>query len=105
MSRYGTYESEQYVEVIKGDDGVEVGFLLTISCCSLGCRAQISGPPEGCYPAESAEFELDSVHLIGQDGNHYPITEEIFATFVGPEIEEIMVEAAKLDADENGDFS
>ena len=104
MSRYGTFESEQYVEVVSGDEGTEVGFSLSISCSARGCRAQISGPPEGCYPAESPEFELDSVHLIAVDGNHYLITEEIFSAFVGPEIEEKMFEAAKLEASESGEF-
>ena len=104
MSRYGTYESEQYVEIVTGDNGHEIGFCLTLSCSSRGTSAQLYGPPEGCYPAESAEFELDSVYLIASDGNHYLITDEIFSAFVGPEIEEKMIEDAKLEAEESGDF-
>jgi hypothetical protein len=28
-----------------------------------GCEAKISGPPESCYPAESAEWETGAIFL------------------------------------------
>ncbi len=104
MSRYGSHTSEHYVEVVTGDSASEVGFSLTMNCSSLGTPAQLCGRPEDCYEAEAAEFELDSIHLIAVDGNHYLITDEIFSAMVGPEIEESMIEAARAEADESGDF-
>ncbi len=31
-----------------------------------GCQAQISGPPEDCYPAEDATVDIDSVTCNGE---------------------------------------
>ncbi len=104
MSRYGSHESEHYVEVIRGDLAQEIGFCLSMNCSTPGTPAQLFGRPEDCYEAEAAEFELDSIHLIAQDGNHYLITDEIFSAMVGPEIEASMIEAARVEADESGDF-
>ena len=101
---YGTHESSQYVEVVTGDNGTEIGFVLTMECSNRGTPAQIYGRPEDCYEAEAAEFELDTVHLIAEDGKHILLTSEIFSAIVGQDIETAMTEAAALEAEESGDF-
>ena len=101
---YGSYESNQYVEVITGDHGTEIGFCLTLNCVNRGTPAQTYGPAENCYEAEGAEFELDSIHLIAEEGNHILLTEDIFSAIVGSEIEKKMIEDAQTEAEESGDF-
>ncbi len=101
---YGSHESNQYVEVITGDHGTEIGFCLTLNCVNLGTPAQLHGPAENCYEAEGAEFELDSIHLIAEDGKHILITAEIYSAIVGQDIETAHREAAHLEAEESGDF-
>lgn len=101
---YGSYESSQYVEAITGDNSTEVGFILTLNCVTPGTPAQLYGPAENCYPAEGAEFELDSIHLIDEEGNHILITAAMFSAFVGQDIETKMFESACLEAEESGGF-
>ncbi len=101
---YGSFESSQYAEVISGDEGKEPEFQFTISCTSRGRSAYISGPPEDCYPAEAAEFELESLHVLGDEGNPIPITYQILEAVVGNELAQTMLSAAETEAMESGDF-
>lgn len=101
---YGTYESHQCVEAVTVDNSTEIGFVLTLNCIGRGMPAFTNGPPEYCYEGEAAEFELDTVHLIAEDGKHILLTPEIFSAIVGQEIETAMIEAAALEAEESGDF-
>ena len=101
---YGSHESSQYVEVISGDDGKETEFQITVNCTSRGCAAQLYGPPENCYEVEAAEFELDSVHVLDENGNPHKISFDVLVAFVGTEAADKMIEAAQTEADESGDF-
>lgn len=101
---YGSYESSQYVEVISGDDGKETEFQITVTCVTRGDPGRLSGPPEDCYGAEAAEFELDSVHVIGDDGNPLEISMETLRAFVGKELAQKMHDSAVTEAIESGDF-
>lgn len=104
MAIYGSFESSQYAEVISGDESKEVEFQFTIDCTSLGRPAYISGPPEGCYPAEAAEFELDSIHVQVDEGNPVPISYQILEAVVGKEMAQAMLSDAETEAMESGDF-
>ena len=67
---YGSHESSQYVVVISGDDGKETEFQFTLDCVSqgdFGCMYMRNGDPG--WPPEAAEFELDSLHVLDDDGN------------------------------------
>lgn len=48
-----------YIEILGQEYLVEYNYEIT----SEGCPAQISGPPENCYPAESMEFDLFDITL------------------------------------------
>ena len=102
---YGTFESSQYVDVRswKGD-GKEAEFQLTLNCTASGCAAQIWGPPENCYPAEAAEFELESVHVLDDEGKPVKISAEILEAVVGKEAFQQMISDAEIEAMESGDF-
>ncbi len=101
---YGSHESSQYAEVIAKGDGKEAEFQLTLNCVTLGCPAQLYGPPENCYPADAAEFELDSIHLLDDEGNPVEISEQVLKAFVGEDVFQKMVEDAETEAMESGDF-
>jgi len=102
---YGTHESSQYAEVISGDDGKETEFQLTLNCVSRGdpgCMYMRNGDPG--YPPEAAEFELDSIHVLDDEGNPVPVTYQILEAFVGKDMALRMVENAETEAMESGDF-
>ena len=101
---YGSFESSQYAEVISGDDGKETEFQFTLGCVSYSRPASISGPPENCYPAEAAEFELDSLHVLDDESNPVPLTYQILEAVVGRDLAQIMLSAAETAAMESGDF-
>ena len=101
---YGSHESSQYAEVIARGDGKEAEFQLTLNCVTSGCPAQLYGPAENCYPAEAPEFELESIHVLDDDGNPIKISEEILKAVVGEDIFQTMVENAETEAMESGDF-
>lgn len=100
---YGSHESTQSIEV-GGDDGREIEFNIVVTCTSTGCEAQLYGPPENCYPSEAPEFELDTIHVIDEQGNPYLISELVLDAFVGTGAALRMVEKAITDAVESGDF-
>jgi hypothetical protein len=102
---YGSFESSQYIEVIgPGDESRMATFQLTLICTSRGCVAQLSGPPENCYQAEAAEFELDSIHVLDGEGKPHLISEEILEAIAGKKLAQKMYEAAELEAIESGEF-
>ena len=101
---YGSHESSQYAEVLAKGDGKEAEFQLTLNCVTLGCPAQLYGPPENCSPAEAAEFELDSVHVLDDEGKPVKISEEILEAVVGQTVARQMIEDAETEAMESGDF-
>ncbi len=101
---YVTHESSQYAEVLTKGDGHEVEFLLTLNCVTLGSPAQLYGEPGDCYPAEAAEFELESVHVLDDEGKPHLISEEILRAIVGEEVVRQMIEDAKTEAIESGEF-
>ncbi len=98
---YGSHESSQYAEVGAGH---EAKFQLTLDCASLGCKAQLYGEPGDCYPAEAAEFELVSIHVLDADGNPHEISEEILKAVVGEDVARQMITDAETEAMESGDF-
>jgi hypothetical protein len=101
---YGSFESCQYAEVFVMGDDREVEFQFGLTCTSRGCAAQLYGPPENCYEAEAAEFELDSIHILGGEGKPLEISEEILAAIVGSEVAQKMIESAEIEAIESGEF-
>lgn len=101
---YGSHESNQYVEVISGDDGKETEFQVTVNCVSRGDPGRMSGPPEDCYPSEAAEFELNSVVVMDDDGNPINMTYQLLEAFVGKELAQKMHDNAVTEAIESGDF-
>lgn len=98
---YGSYESVHAADL---EDGREVEFQLTMDCTSRGCAAQLYGLPENCYPAEAAEFELASVHVLDEEGKPVKISEPILAAFLGTVRADAMIEVAAMDAIESGEF-
>lgn len=101
---YGSHESSQYAEVLAKGDGHEAEFQLTLNCVSLGCKAQLYGEPGDCYPAEAAEFELESIHVLDGEGKPHLISEEILKAVVGEDVARQMIEDAETEAMESGDF-
>ena len=101
---YGSHESIQYAEVLAKGDGHEAEFQLTLSCVSLGCKAQLYGEPGDCYPAEAAEFELESIHVLDAESKPHLISEEILKAVVGEDVARQMIEDAKTEAMESGEF-
>ncbi len=101
MVSYGSHESSQCAEL--GCEG-EVEFSFILNCVSPGRPAQLYGPPEGCFEAEAAEFELESVHVIDADGKPVEISEEILEAFVGKDDAQKMFRDAELSASESGGF-
>jgi len=102
---YGSYESTQCIELSWPEDGCrETEFLITLTCVTPGTPAQLYGPPENCYEAEAAEFELESIHVLDDDGNPVKISEEIMAAIMGKELAQAVIEDAETDAMDSGDF-
>ena len=103
---YGTFDSIQCVEVFTDPDtdGHEPEFKFTMNCVSRGCKAQLYGPPEDCYPADAAEFELDTVHAFDSKGNPLMISEAVLEAIIGVEATKKLTDAAFLDASENGEL-
>lgn len=98
---YGSFESILSVEL---EDGRETEFQLIFNCVTLGCSARLYGPPEDCWPAETAEFELDSIHVLDDEGKPVKISETILAAFIGTVRAEEMIEDAEVEAMESGGF-
>jgi hypothetical protein len=104
-SMYGSHESSQYAVVFSEDDGKETEFQLTVNCVTLGyhgCRYLSNGDPGD--PPEAAEFELDSVHVLDDDGNPIPLTYQILEAVVSKELAQKMYDNAVTEALESGDF-
>ncbi len=101
---YGSHESSQYVEVCAKGGYKDAEFLLTLNCVSSGCAAQLYGEPGDCYPAEAAEFELESIHVLDDEDNPHLISMELLGAFVGNEVAQKMIEDAETEAMESGDF-
>ena len=102
---YGSFESSQYAEIISGDDGKEAEFQFTLICVSRGysgCMYQNNGDPGD--PPEAAEFELDSLHVLDDDGNSVLITYQILEAIAGKELAQKMQDDAETEAMESGDF-
>ncbi len=101
---YGSHESSQYAEVFAKGDGHEAEFQLTLNCVTLGQSAQLYGEPGDCYPAEAAEFELESIHVLDAEGKPVKISEKILAAIVSKEVFQKMLWDAETEAMESGDF-
>lgn len=101
---YGSHESSQYAEVISGDDSKETEFQFTVNCVTRSDPGQYLGPAENCYEGEAAEFELDSIHVINDDGNRVLITYQILEAFTGNDLAQKMLNNAMTEANESGDF-
>ena len=101
---YGSHESSQYAEVLAKGDGHEAEFQLTLNCVTLGCKAQLYGEPGDCYPAEAAEFELESIHVLDAEGKPHLISEEILKAVVGADVARQMIGDAETEAMESGEF-
>lgn len=98
---YGSYESSQAIEM---EDGGDVEFHLALTCVNPSRPARLYALPGDCYPAEAAEFELESVHIIDDDGKPVRISEEAWTARVGTDAAQKMIEAAEVAANESGDF-
>lgn len=48
-----------FTTVTRGEKEWEIK--VSYRCTYKGCAAQTYGPPERCYPAEAAEFEIDDI--------------------------------------------
>ncbi len=97
---YGSFESAQSIEVEAEGEYCEAMFRLDMNCVSPGCKAQLFGPPENCYPAEDAEFELDTIHVLDGEGNPTEISEDLLSKIIGPELVAKLIERAVVDAHE-----
>jgi hypothetical protein len=94
------YTSYQGLEVLDRDENYhEVIFAIDVRMTSPGREAYISGPPENCYPAESAEFEIVQIGVDSKEVNTV-WTEKEFSFFLG-DVADKLLEAAILDAEEN----
>lgn len=98
---YGSYESTQSVEIETDGEYHEAEFDFLLDCVYRGCAAQLYGPPENCYAAEAAEFELNSVHVLDPDGKSLKISDDILAAILGKERADKLIAQAQLDAQEN----
>lgn len=101
---YGTHESSQYAEVLAKGDGKEAEFQLILNCVTPGSPAQLYGEPGDCYPADAAEFELESIYVLDDDGKPHLISEDVLKAVVGGEAFQKMLLDAQTDAMESGDF-
>lgn len=101
---YGSHESSQYVEVVSGDGYNETEFLFALTCVARAVLGSLSSPPEDCYEQEDPEFELDSVHVRGTDGNPTSMSYQLLEAFVGKETAQKLMEDAVTEAIESGDF-
>ena len=101
---YGTFTTTQSVEIYAGGDYLEHCFEITIRCTALGTPAQLSGPPENCYPAEGPEFELETIAYIHEDRKREEISQQLCYAFLGQEQANELIENAADDAGETGDF-
>ena len=101
---YGSYASDQFIEVTYGERYREVEIQFDLTCIARSTAGHYSGPPDRCYPAEPAEFELAKVHIIGSGGIFVEITEDILDALLGNEVVETMLENAYIEADASGEF-
>ena len=101
---YGSFVSNRSIEVAVNDDSIEVEFEFNLVCVNLSTSGQFSGPPEHCYEAEAAEFELDSIFVIDAEGNPHNMSENALVAIIGPEVFQKMLEGAEAEADESGEF-
>lgn len=101
---YGSHESVQCVEVVTVDDSKDTDFQFALNCVAPSNPGCLSGPPENCYEAEAAEFELDSIHVLDENGNPHKISFDILVAFVGVKAAQKMVEDAETEAMESGEF-
>ena len=102
---HGTYVCSQYVEVSNDYFGYkETEFESFLDCVTPGCAGQLSGPPEGCYPAEAAEFELDSIYVHTDEGKPILISYQILEAILGEKVAQRMMKAAEQEAIESGEF-
>lgn len=101
MASYGSHESSHIVEM---EEGREVEFQIALECTALRLPSKTYGLPEDCCPAENAEFELESVHILDDDGKLAIISKEAWMAYVGADAVQKMIEAAELNANESGDF-
>ena len=101
---YGSHESSQFIEVISGDDGKDTEFQFTLTCVTGGDPGQYYGPAESCHDSEAAEFELDTLHALDDDGNPILLTYQILEAIAGKELAQKMYDNAVTEALESGDF-
>ncbi len=101
---YGSFVSNQCIEVAIGDESAEIEFEFSLNCVTRSTPGQLSGPPENCYPPEAAEFELNSIDVIDAKGKSISISENALAAIIGQDQFDKMLEDAEIDADENGEF-
>jgi hypothetical protein len=104
MSIYGAFVTPQCVEMAVHGENFETEFLFTLVCVALGDPGKLSGPYEDCYPPEGAEFELESIQVIDDDGKPVEISEEVLTAVIGKEAFESLLDTAITDAVESGEF-
>lgn len=95
MARYGSYQSEQGVEILAGSEDAynESIFTLTLDCTAPGCKATWTDPPEG------AEFEFVEASI-----GTVSLTQVQFCDLLGEEVAAFLFERACDEARETGDF-
>lgn len=112
------FKSKQYVEVITEGGNHELEFSIYLHCTCRGTPGVLSGPPEKCYPPESAEFELVTISLPVPKVNHHysgagklleydpPLELDFnqFAALVGVVEAERLFDEACVEACQTGEF-
>lgn len=105
----GHYTYTTTVEVIGPKDithDLEIAIIL--QCTAHGSPGILSGPPERCYPAEAAEFDVDCItirgviHKTGQ--TPLPIEPQTLRYILGDSLDNILFETACEEANETGEF-
>lgn len=100
---YGSFTSHQYIEFIFGDEARETEFLIDLICTARSTPGKYFGPPESCYPAEDAEFELDSIRVADDESKTtVVITEAALQNILGKTVANDLIEMAYQEAREYG---
>ncbi len=108
------FESTQMVEVCGPKDTYqETEFVIGLTCTNSSSPANYN-PSNGGWPSEAAEFELATITVnvpVVKSGlqpqqwdKALVLTWNQFCAFVGLEAADVMVDAARDDAQESGEF-
>ena len=113
MANYGTHTYTTEVQAwlllptgassgLKEDEGLQWEVSITVTCTSPYVPAQLSGPPENCYPAEGPEYELEEFEFFAGKksilrSDKWAMAEALFGTNIWNHL----YDDAVTDAEEN----